>query len=103
MTVLEIVMSLLAAEAMDEDKVGLAGGTLTAAALVTPVADPALSCVMADPLGCPAEVLIHSWLSMAGLCKKRGATSITTWYWLSALYIVETERCPNASYKVLSI
>ncbi len=39
----------------------------------------------------------------SGLCQNCGATSITTWYWFSGVYIVETWRCPKASYRVLSI
>ena len=39
----------------------------------------------------------------AGSCQNCGATSSTTWYWFSGVYIVETCAWPKASYKVLSI
>ena len=27
--------------------------------------------------------------SVSGRCQKRGATSITTWYWLSGVYMID--------------
>ena len=32
-----------------------------------------------------------------------GLTSMTTWYWFSAVYMVETMRWPKASSSVLSM
>ena len=42
----------------------------------------ALDCV---PLSAPPEVLIHTSLSVSGLCQKLGSTSMTTWYWFMSL------------------
>jgi hypothetical protein len=35
--------------------------------------------------------------SVSGRCQKRGSTSITTWYWLSGVYMIATCRWPKAS------
>src|SRR6266571_837017 len=40
--------------------------------------------------------------SASGPCWKCGSTSSTTWYWLSWVKMVDTCRCPNASYRVSS-
>ena len=40
---------------------------------------------------------MYTAFSVSGLCQNRGATSITTWYWFSCVYIVDTCRWPKAS------
>src|SRR5277367_3486933 len=55
------------------------------------------------PFALPAAVLKNMRSSICGYCQYRGATSITTKYWLNGLNMVDTVRWPNASYSVLSI
>ncbi len=59
------------------------GAVAVTDAVVTPVADPALtdpalSALVCEPLGCAPDVLIQTCLSMEGRCQYCGATSITT-------------------------
>jgi hypothetical protein len=61
-TLFDIDMPLLAADAAADDSEGVTGGVCATEATVTPVAvpaltEPALSWVVADPLGWPPEVL----------------------------------------------
>ncbi len=51
----------------------------------TPVTVPDGALVVAVPVGVPPAVLIQIWFRISGFCQYRGATSITTWYWFSAL------------------
>ena len=56
-----------------------------AAAAASPVTVPAGALVTALPDGLPPVVLIQIWFRMSGFCQYSGATSMTTWYWFSAL------------------
>src|SRR5579864_3007141 len=46
---------------------------------------PATALVDWLPFTVPPVVLIQRLLSVSGLCQNFGSTSITTWYWFSAL------------------
>src|SRR5579863_10488806 len=46
---------------------------------------PATALVDCVPLTVPPAVLIQRLFSVSGLCQYFGSTSITTWYWFSAL------------------
>ncbi len=41
--------------------------------------------VLALPEAVPLAALTQIWSRIVGLCQKRGATSMTTWYWFSVL------------------
>src|SRR5580704_17238168 len=55
------------------------------AAVAVEVTVPATALVDSVPPTVPPAVLIHRLLRVSGLCQYSGATSITTWYWLSGL------------------
>ena len=46
---------------------------------------PATALVDCVPPTVPPEVLIQRLFRVSGLCQYSGATSMTTWYWLSGL------------------
>src|ERR1700733_1086749 len=55
------------------------------AAVCVELTVPATALVDCVPLTVPPAVLTQRFLSVSGLCQKRGSTSITTWYWLRGL------------------
>src|SRR5580693_6523590 len=45
----------------------------------------------------------YTSLIASGLLAKFGRTSSTTWYWFNCVKMMETCRCPKASYRVLTM
>jgi hypothetical protein len=71
---------LLLAESRVEDRLGVAGGDIAAGPVrgAGAVAEPALNCVVSEPLGLPPDVLIQICFNVSGRCQYFGATSNTT-------------------------
>src|SRR5580693_10151555 len=64
--------------------------------------------VAALPVGAPVVgvmLLGRTYISFiaSGVLAKFGRTSSTTWYWFNCVKMMETCRCPKASYRVLSM
>ena len=80
---LDTANDVLAAEAAAAERGAETGGVDVTEAVVTArgepaTTEPALSCVVSDPLACPTEVLTHICLSIDGRVQYCGATSMIT-------------------------
>src|SRR5271169_957015 len=71
------------------------GGPLVAAVAAFAVGAPEFGVVL---LGRTYTSFIAS-----GDLAKLGMTSSTTWYWFNCVKMIDTRRCPKASYSVLSM